>query len=212
MHLYYNNLLHKHSSGWPYERLDGSTRAEERADVIKRFNAKTAHDEPFVCLLSTRAGGLGVTLTSADTVVFYDSDFNPQADLQAAARCHRIGQTKFVYPSLPFHNRQITFRPVRVFRLLGQHTVEEVIATRASRKKQLACAVLGDDVENGQENSNRVMLASEMRALLATGLQHLDEGVDETDFDSTIERCLGETDTNSCWVLPEADTNKVQAY
>uniref|UniRef100_A0A915JFB2 Uncharacterized protein n=1 Tax=Romanomermis culicivorax TaxID=13658 RepID=A0A915JFB2_ROMCU len=76
---------------YTYERLDGSVRGEERFASIKRFNK---NQETFAFLLSTRAGGLGLTLTSADTVVFLDSDFNPQNDIQASARAHRIGQSK----------------------------------------------------------------------------------------------------------------------
>lgn len=77
--------------GYMYERLDGSVRGEERFLAVQNFNE---NDETFVFLLSTRAGGQGINLTSADTVIFVDSDFNPQNDLQAAARAHRIGQTR----------------------------------------------------------------------------------------------------------------------
>ncbi|XP_060608509.1 chromodomain-helicase-DNA-binding protein 1-like, partial [Ruditapes philippinarum] len=76
--------------GYTYERLDGSVRGEERFLAVQNFNS---NDETFVFLLSTRAGGQGINLTSADTVIFVDSDFNPQNDLQAAARAHRIGQS-----------------------------------------------------------------------------------------------------------------------
>uniref|UniRef100_A0A6Q2Y4P1 Chromodomain helicase DNA binding protein 1-like n=1 Tax=Esox lucius TaxID=8010 RepID=A0A6Q2Y4P1_ESOLU len=76
--------------GYSYERLDGSVRGEERNLAIKNFSSKHV----FVFLLSTKAGGVGMNLTAADTVIFMDTDFNPQNDLQAAARCHRIGQTR----------------------------------------------------------------------------------------------------------------------
>lgn len=79
--------------GYNYRRLDGSVRAEERFAAVNRFQANS---DIFCFLLSTRAGGLGLNLTAADTVIFLDSDFNPQNDIQAAARCHRIGQMKFV--------------------------------------------------------------------------------------------------------------------
>uniref|UniRef100_A0A1I8JRZ0 Helicase ATP-binding domain-containing protein n=1 Tax=Macrostomum lignano TaxID=282301 RepID=A0A1I8JRZ0_9PLAT len=79
------------AQSFTYERLDGSVRGEERFLAVKNFN-QTA--ETFVFLLSTRAGGVGLNLVSADTVIFVDSDFNPQNDLQAAARVHRIGQTR----------------------------------------------------------------------------------------------------------------------
>ena len=77
-----------------FQRLDGSIRGELRKDAIDHFNAEGSQD--FCFLLSTRAGGLGVNLATADTVVIFDSDWNPQNDLQAQARAHRIGQTKQV--------------------------------------------------------------------------------------------------------------------
>jgi SWI/SNF-related matrix-associated actin-dependent regulator of chromatin subfamily A member 5 len=76
---------------YKYCRIDGSTDMKNRDSQIDAF-MKT--DEHFIFLLSTRAGGLGINLTSADTVVIYDSDFNPQMDLQAMDRAHRIGQKK----------------------------------------------------------------------------------------------------------------------
>ena len=77
------------------KRLDGSTSQKERQAAIDRFQTGSA-DVAFAFLLSTRAGGLGINLTGADTVVFYDSDWNPAMDQQAQDRCHRIGQTKRV--------------------------------------------------------------------------------------------------------------------
>ena len=86
---------------YSYERLDGSVRSEERNVAVNNFN----QDElTFAFLLSTRAGGQGLNLTSADTVVFLDSDFNPQNDLQAAARAHRIGQKRYMNISMAFHH------------------------------------------------------------------------------------------------------------
>ena len=83
--------------GYTYERLDGSVRGEERFLAVRNFSED---EETFVFLLSTRAGGQGLNLAGADTVIFVDSDFNPQNDLQAAARAHRIGQTRYIKPSL----------------------------------------------------------------------------------------------------------------
>ncbi|XP_050968849.1 chromodomain-helicase-DNA-binding protein 1-like [Labeo rohita] len=108
--------------GYSYERLDGSVRGEERNLAIKNFSTK----DVFIFLLSTKAGGVGMNLTAADTVIFVDSDFNPQNDLQAAARAHRIGQT----------------RPVKVIRLLGRDTVEEIIYSRAVSKLRLTNTVI----------------------------------------------------------------------
>jgi superfamily II DNA/RNA helicase len=112
-----------HYKGYAYERLDGSVRGEERFIAIKNFNEV---EDTFVFLLSTRAGGLGINLVSADVVIFFDSDWNPQQDLQAQARAHRIGQTK----------------EVRVIRLVSQQTVEEVILRRAYKKLELKHKVL----------------------------------------------------------------------
>uniref|UniRef100_A0A8D0ATL3 Chromodomain helicase DNA binding protein 1-like n=1 Tax=Sander lucioperca TaxID=283035 RepID=A0A8D0ATL3_SANLU len=108
--------------GYSYERLDGSVRGEERNLAVKNFSSKHI----FVFLLSTKAGGVGLNLTAADTVIFMDSDFNPQNDLQAAARCHRIGQN----------------RPVKVIRLLARDTVEEIMYSRAVSKLHLTNTVI----------------------------------------------------------------------
>ncbi|EPY21362.1 helicase [Strigomonas culicis] len=104
--------------GIPYLRLDGSTKAELRQQYVERFN----EDEGLTCMiLSTRSGGIGLNLTGADTVIFYDSDWNPTMDLQAQDRCHRIGQT----------------RPVTIYRLISTHTVEENILQKARERKKL---------------------------------------------------------------------------
>ncbi|PJF20054.1 hypothetical protein PSACC_00137 [Paramicrosporidium saccamoebae] len=105
--------------GYKYLRLDGSTKADDRTDLLKRFNAP---DSPyFIFLLSTRAGGLGLNLQSADTVIIFDSDWNPHQDLQAQDRAHRIGQTK----------------EVRILRLITIESVEEYIFERAQHKLSL---------------------------------------------------------------------------
>merc|ERR1712137_319256 len=78
--------------GHDFVRLDGSTPVAVRQGLIDRFNM--AEDNLFIFLLSTRAGGVGINLTSADTVIFYDVAFNPQVDRQAEDRCHRFGQDK----------------------------------------------------------------------------------------------------------------------
>ncbi|OQV20493.1 SWI/SNF-related matrix-associated actin-dependent regulator of chromatin subfamily A member 5 [Hypsibius exemplaris] len=105
-------------------RLDGSTPHDDREEAIRDFNSPGS--SKFIFLLSTRAGGLGINLTSADTVILYDSDWNPQVDLQAMDRVHRIGQTK----------------PVTVFRLITENTVEERIIERAERKMRLDALVI----------------------------------------------------------------------
>lgn len=80
--------------GYVVYQLDGSTSHDERKELINNFQSDNS--DVFVFLLSTRAGGIGLNLTAADTVIFLDFDHNPQVDKQAAARCHRIGQIKFI--------------------------------------------------------------------------------------------------------------------
>ncbi|KAJ1662180.1 chromatin remodeling complex Adenosinetriphosphatase [Coemansia sp. RSA 1813] len=104
---------------YKYCRLDGSTNHDDRVESIKDFNRPDS--DKFIFLLTTRAGGLGITLTAADTVCIYDSDWNPQADLQAMDRAHRIGQTKQVY----------------VYRFISEDTVEEKVLERAMQKLRL---------------------------------------------------------------------------
>ncbi len=102
--------------GYQFQRLDGTIPAAPRRMAINHFNAEGSDD--FCFLLSTRAGGLGINLMTADTVIIYDSDWNPQADLQAMARAHRIGQK----------------RPVNVYRLVAKQTIEEEVVKRARNK------------------------------------------------------------------------------
>ena len=102
--------------GYKYQRLDGTIPSAARRLAIEHYNAPESTDFSF--LLSTRAGGLGINLMTADTVVLFDSDWNPQADLQAMARAHRIGQT----------------RPVSVYRLVSKDTIEEEVIERARNK------------------------------------------------------------------------------
>lgn len=77
-------------------RISGSTGIEERVEFVGEFQ-EGEKDGPVCFLLSTKAGGVGLNLTAADTAIFFDSDWNPQNDIQAMARCHRIGQTKLVF-------------------------------------------------------------------------------------------------------------------
>jgi len=105
-----------------YFRMDGSTSIADRRDMVHEFQT---NPNVFVFLLSTRAGGLGVTLTAADTVIFYDNDWNPTMDAQATDRAHRIGQTK----------------KVTIYRLITKGTVEERIVKRARQKQNVQATV-----------------------------------------------------------------------
>ncbi|XP_063832717.1 chromatin-remodeling ATPase INO80 [Ostrinia nubilalis] len=106
-----------------YMRLDGSSKISARRDMVADFQARA---DIFVFLLSTRAGGLGINLTAADTVIFYDSDWNPTVDQQAMDRAHRLGQTK-----------QVT-----VYRLICKGTIEERIMQRAREKSEIQRMVI----------------------------------------------------------------------
>lgn len=108
---------------YKYCRLDGSTKLEDRRDTVHDFQTRP---EIFIFLLSTRAGGLGINLTAADTVIFYDSDWNPTIDSQAMDRAHRLGQTK-----------QVT-----VYRLITRGTIEERIRKRAMQKEEVQRVVI----------------------------------------------------------------------
>jgi len=120
------NVLEDYLEGrnYDYGRIDGGVTGRDRQRQIDQFCAPDS--QIFVMLLSTRAGGVGINLVAADTVVIYDSDWNPQNDVQAMARCHRIGQTK----------------PVSVFRLLTSGTYESHMYDVATAKLDLDRAVL----------------------------------------------------------------------
>lgn len=109
--------------GWNTCRLDGSVDQASRRSQIKQFNTD---DDYKIFLLSTRAGGQGINLAAADTVILFDSDFNPQQDLQAQDRAHRIGQT----------------RPVIVYRIATKSTVEEDLLSSADAKRRLEKLVI----------------------------------------------------------------------
>lgn len=115
-------------------RLDGSTSIQERQEQMADFNS---NPEVFIFLLSTRAGGLGINLIGADTVIIYDSDWNPQCDLQAQDRCHRIGQSK----------------PVVIYRLVTTNTIDQRIVERAAAKRKLEKMVIHKGrFKSGMEN------------------------------------------------------------
>ncbi|CAI8596430.1 unnamed protein product [Vicia faba] len=105
--------------GFQFQRLDGSTKSELRQQAMEHFNAPGSDD--FCFLLSTRAGGLGINLATADTVIIFDSDWNPQNDLQAMSRAHRIGQQEVV----------------NIYRFVTSKSVEEDILERAKKKMVL---------------------------------------------------------------------------
>ncbi|KAG8370177.1 hypothetical protein BUALT_Bualt14G0090100 [Buddleja alternifolia] len=133
--------------GFQFLRLDGTTNTGDRGKLLKEFNAP---DSPyFIFLLSTRAGGLGLNLQTADTVIIFDSDWNPQMDQQAEDRAHRIGQKK----------------EVRVFVLVSVGSVEEVILERAKQKMGIDAKVIQAGLFNTTSTAQdrREMLEEIMR-------------------------------------------------
>ncbi|KAJ5803999.1 uncharacterized protein N7518_000302 [Penicillium psychrosexuale] len=134
--------------GMKYLRLDGSTKSDDRSDLLKQFNAPGS--DYFCFLLSTRAGGLGLNLQTADTVIIYDSDWNPHQDLQAQDRAHRIGQKN----------------EVRILRLISSNSVEEKILERAQFKLDMDGKVIqAGKFDNKSTNEERDAL---LRTLLDT--------------------------------------------
>lgn len=159
--------------GIKYLRLDGTTKHEERAERMAVFNKENS-DYP-VFLLSTRAGGLGLNLQTADTVILFDSDWNPQMDLQAQDRVHRIG----------------TLREVRVFRLVTNGTIEEEILSKASYKRSLDEMV----IQAGLYNNRSTDLERRQRVeeiIKKQSLERNDE--DEIPNDDEINKMLARDD------------------
>ncbi|KAI0541471.1 SNF2 family N-terminal domain-containing protein [Xylaria digitata] len=149
--------------GIKYLRLDGTTKSEDRSDLLKTFNAP---DSPyFMFLLSTRAGGLGLNLQTADTVIIYDSDWNPHQDLQAQDRAHRIGQKN----------------EVRILRLISSNSVEEKILERARYKLDLDGKVIqaGRFDNKSSETDRDAMLRTLLESADMTESGEQDEMDDE---------------------------------
>jgi len=163
-----------------FERIDGSITGKKRQQAIDRFQAPDGEskNKPFIMLLSTRAGGVGINLTAADTCIIFDSDWNPQNDLQAQARCHRIGQTK----------------SVKVYRLLTNKTYEMQMFHMSSLKMGLDQAVLSG-FESGSSGEG-ALSKEEVEKLLrhgAYGIFSEDNEAESNDFvqqdiDSILER------------------------
>ncbi|KAG9390713.1 SNF2 family N-terminal domain [Carpediemonas membranifera] len=131
-------------------RLDGTTKAEERQPLLDAFNK--ANSEFFAFLLTTRAGGLGINLQTADTVIIFDSDWNPQMDAQAQARAHRIGQTS----------------EVKVLRLVSAAPIEERILAAADRKMGMTSVIIqaGEFGTKGGEKSSAKERKEELKRLI----------------------------------------------
>jgi superfamily II DNA or RNA helicase len=152
-----------------YCRLDGSTPHESRQESINLYNAPGS--TKFIFMLSTRAGGLGINLATADTVIIYDSDWNPQVDLQAMDRAHRIGQTK----------------TVRVFRLITDNTVEDRIIYRAETKLRLDHVV----IQQGRlVDSNQKMDKDQMLNMIRHGANYVFASKESDITDQDIDQIM----------------------
>ena len=159
--------------GYRHLRLDGSTKSEERSDLLKKFNAENS---PYmIFLLSTRAGGLGLNLQTADTVIIFDSDWNPHQDLQAQDRAHRIGQTK----------------EVRILRLITADSIEEKILARAQYKLDIDGKVIQagkfDNKSTAQEREALLRQLIESSSGEANDVQN-EENMTDDDLNDIIHR------------------------
>eukprot|EP00252_Welwitschia_mirabilis_P022955 TRINITY_DN6373_c0_g1_i2.p1 TRINITY_DN6373_c0_g1~~TRINITY_DN6373_c0_g1_i2.p1 ORF type:complete len:1772 (+),score=448.14 TRINITY_DN6373_c0_g1_i2:174-5489(+) len=172
--------------GFQFQRLDGSTRADLRHQAMEHFNATGSED--FCFLLSTRAGGLGINLATADTVIIFDSDWNPQNDLQAMSRAHRIGQQEVV----------------NIYRFVTSKSVEEDILERAKQKMVLDHLVIQKLNAQGRlekkeaKKGTSMFDKNELSAILRFGAEELfreEKNEDESkrtlenmDIDEILER------------------------
>lgn len=163
--------------GYKFERIDGGVRGDLRQAAIDRFSSGDA----FVFLLCTRAGGVGINLTAADTVVIFDSDWNPQNDLQAQARCHRIGQKN----------------EVKIYRLITRNSYEREMFDKAGLKLGLDKAILQrmNHMEEGKETVQQMKKEDTIQLLLRKGaygvLMDTDDASQrfcEEDIDQILER------------------------
>ncbi|KAH8826323.1 P-loop containing nucleoside triphosphate hydrolase protein [Flagelloscypha sp. PMI_526] len=158
---------------YQYCRIDGGTAHDERISAIDEYNRPGS--SKFIFLLTTRAGGLGINLTSADIVVLYDSDWNPQADLQAMDRAHRIGQTKQVY----------------VFRFITEDSVEERMLERAAQKLRLDQLVIQQG--RGGDSKSKSKIAAdkdELLNMITAGAEKIVNSTDDLLINDDIEAII----------------------
>lgn len=154
-----------------YQRLDGKTKHKDRSIAIDEYNSENS--PTFIFLLSTRAGGLGINLASADSVIIYDSDWNPQVDLQATDRTHRIGQKKQVH----------------VFRLVTENTIEEKIVERAEVKLHLNKIVIQQGKLSDKLSANPKN--DELLKIIRFGAKQILAATDaDTNLDQDIDQLL----------------------
>jgi len=164
---------------YEYCRIDGSTDSNVRDDHIEAFNKPDS--TKFLFLLSTRAGGLGINLATADIVILYDSDWNPQCDLQAQDRAHRIGQTK----------------PVKVFRFITDRTVEERIIERANQKLKLDALV----IQQGRlQEQSKALSKNDLIGMIKYGADEVLKTSGSTITDDEIDKILESSEEHTAAV------------
>jgi ATP-dependent helicase STH1/SNF2 len=164
--------------GIQYLRLDGTTKSDDRSDLLRDFNAPNS--PYFMFLLSTRAGGLGLNLQTADTVIIYDSDWNPHQDLQAQDRAHRIGQKN----------------EVRILRLISSNSVEEKILERAKFKLDMDGKVIqAGRFDNKSSETDRDAMLRVMLETAESAETLEQEEMDDDDLNMILARSDAELET-----------------
>jgi SWI/SNF-related matrix-associated actin-dependent regulator of chromatin subfamily A member 5 len=161
--------------GYQYCRIDGNTVHEDREESIDEFNREGS--EKFCFLLSTRAGGLGINLQTADVCILYDSDWNPQQDLQAQDRCHRLGQKK----------------PVSVYRLVSENTVEEKIVERAQQKLKLDAMIVQQGRLRDKDKLSKEEILEAVRFGADTIFRSEESTITDEDIDAILARGMAKT-------------------
>ncbi|MCJ1306930.1 hypothetical protein MMC25_000574 [Agyrium rufum] len=175
--------------GMKYLRLDGTTKSDDRSELLRLFNAPNS---PYFCfLLSTRAGGLGLNLQTADTVIIYDSDWNPHQDLQAQDRAHRIGQKN----------------EVRILRLISSNSVEEKILERAQFKLDMDGKVIqAGKFDNKSTNEEREAM---LRTLLDSA-EAADQLGDQEEMDDDELNAIMARSDNEIVVFQQLDEERAR--
>uniref|UniRef100_UPI00383BF73A ATP-dependent DNA helicase DDM1,Lymphoid-specific helicase chimera n=1 Tax=Arabidopsis thaliana TaxID=3702 RepID=UPI00383BF73A len=178
--------------GFEVCRIDGSVKLDERRRQIKDFSDEKSSCSIF--LLSTRAGGLGINLTAADTCILYDSDWNPQMDLQAMDRCHRIGQTK----------------PVHVYRLSTAQSIETRVLKRAYSKLKLEHVVIGQGQFHQERAKSSTPLEEEDILALLKEDETAEDKLIQTDIsDADLDRLLDRSDLT---ITAPGETQAAEAF
>jgi superfamily II DNA/RNA helicase len=169
-----NNVVEDYCvwKGFKYCRLDGNTPHEDRILGIDEFNREGS--EKFIYLLTTRAGGLGINLASADTVILYDNDWNPQVDLQAEDRAHRIGQKKQVI----------------IFRFITENAIEEKVIDRATQKLRLDQLV----IQQGRQLPKTAANKDDLVNMIQYGAESIFQSTDSTITTEGLDEILARSE------------------